>query len=314
MAKIVTMGELIVEIMRDREDSPLGQAGYFRGPFPSGAPAIFIDAASRLGLSSALISGVGDDAFGHMMLERLAEDGVDVSNVIVDGSCSTGCAFVSYDSSGDRSFIFHIGNTPAVKGRLRNEEILDDTAFFHIMGCSVMSERAFGESIVGTMKKAVSKGARVSFDPNIRPELMKDPSVSELMEEILKETAVFLPGLGELMKFTGKDTEEEAVKSYFDIYPKMKYIVVKNGKHGAMCHERDNTTAFGVYEIEPVDATGAGDTFDATFLVSLLLGKDSLEALRNASAAAAINTAAFGPMEGRVTWEKIEKMKAGKVE
>lgn len=69
-----------------------------------------------------------------------------------------------------------------------------------------------------------------------------------------------------------------------------------------------------MYEIEPVDATGAGDTFDATFLVSLLLGKDSLEALRNASAAAAINTAAFGPMEGRVTWEKIEKMKAGKGE
>ena len=60
MAEIVIMGELLVEIMRAEEDVQLYETGkYFRGPFPSGAPGIFISTAARLGHSAAIISGVG---------------------------------------------------------------------------------------------------------------------------------------------------------------------------------------------------------------------------------------------------------------
>ena len=48
MAEIWTMGEMIVEIMREKENEPLDKAGVFRGPYPSGAPAIFIDTVARL--------------------------------------------------------------------------------------------------------------------------------------------------------------------------------------------------------------------------------------------------------------------------
>ncbi len=48
MAEIITMGELLVEIMRDQENAELYETGTFKGPFPSGAPAIFIDTAARL--------------------------------------------------------------------------------------------------------------------------------------------------------------------------------------------------------------------------------------------------------------------------
>ena len=57
------MGELLVEIMRPKEDVPLYDTDYFRGPFPSGAPGIFISTAARLGHSTAIISGVGKDDF-----------------------------------------------------------------------------------------------------------------------------------------------------------------------------------------------------------------------------------------------------------
>ena len=59
MFDIVIMGEMIVEIMRDREDAPLHEAGVFKGPYPSGAPAICIDTAARLGSRTAIIGGVG---------------------------------------------------------------------------------------------------------------------------------------------------------------------------------------------------------------------------------------------------------------
>ena len=49
MTEIWTMGEMLVEIMRPRAGIQLSRAGEFLGPFPSGAPAIFIDAAARLG-------------------------------------------------------------------------------------------------------------------------------------------------------------------------------------------------------------------------------------------------------------------------
>lgn len=91
MAEIVIMGELLVEIMRAKEDVQLYETGeYFRGPFPSGAPGIFISTAARLGHSSAIISGVGDDDFGKNILNRLNEVGVDCSRVLVSEEAPTG--------------------------------------------------------------------------------------------------------------------------------------------------------------------------------------------------------------------------------
>ena len=114
MAEIITMGEIIVEIMRAKEDEPLYTAGTFKGPYPSGAPAIFIDTVARLGHSAKIIGGVGKDDFGKCLLDRLSGDGVDVSDVIENNRISTGCAFVTYFADGSRKFIFHIGNTPDI--------------------------------------------------------------------------------------------------------------------------------------------------------------------------------------------------------
>ena len=82
MTDILTMGEILVEIMREHEDVPLDRAGTFKGPYPSGAPAICIDAAARLGCRTAIIGGVGKDDFGKCLLDRLRQDGVDVSHVL----------------------------------------------------------------------------------------------------------------------------------------------------------------------------------------------------------------------------------------
>ena len=63
MCEIWTMGEMIVEIMRDRPDVSFQTPGVLLGPYPSGAPAIFIDTVARLGHSAGIIGGVGDDGF-----------------------------------------------------------------------------------------------------------------------------------------------------------------------------------------------------------------------------------------------------------
>ncbi len=64
---VLTIGETIVEFIRRRRNQPHHETGEYAGPFPSGAPAIFIDTASRLGLKAAIIGGIGDDDFGKVL-------------------------------------------------------------------------------------------------------------------------------------------------------------------------------------------------------------------------------------------------------
>ncbi len=300
---IWTMGEIIVEIMREHEDAPLDRADVFVGPFPSGAPAIFIDTVARLGHGAGIISGVGVDDFGKCVTERLGGDGVDLSLVLRDPTCSTGCAFVTYFADGSRKFIFHIGNTPAAKAVC--PDAVPKADFFHIMGCSVMSRAEFGREIVKAAKKFREGGARISFDPNIRPELLGD---SSLVDEIMAMTSVFMPGVSELLLITGKETVEDAVGYCFSELP-CEIVALKNGSKGCRIFSKDGEYfEMGVYPMKPVDATGAGDSFDAAFLCGLLEGLSIPDATRKASAAATLNIGAFGPMEGKINPENVRKI------
>ena len=74
---------------------------------------------------------------------------------------------------------------------------------------------------------------------------------------------------------------------------------------------RERSLELGVYRIDPVDPTGAGDAYDAGFLCGLLERRPLEECARLATAAAALNTAAFGPMEGDISPETVARLVQG---
>lgn len=154
MAEIWTMGETLVEIMRTEVDKPLNETGLFSGPYPSGSSAIMISTVARMGHSCGIISGVGKDGFGECMLNRLKKDGVDVSKVLVDPDGSTACAFVAYDSEGDRRYLFHWDETPATKAVMPDvtEPSLKEAKYFHVMGCALTAKLSYGWEIVKTAR------------------------------------------------------------------------------------------------------------------------------------------------------------------
>ena len=82
---------------------PLSQTGSFAGPFPSGAPAIFIDAVARLGHGAAIVGAVGRDGFGENVLQRLEANGVCTALVDEVADLPTATAHVSYDHDGSRA-------------------------------------------------------------------------------------------------------------------------------------------------------------------------------------------------------------------
>ncbi len=307
MAEVWIMGEMLVEIMRPEAGCDMDVEGVFRGPFPSGAPAICIDTVARLGHSCGIIGGVGKDGFGKCLLERLRKDGVDTRFVRESETTSTGVAFVTYFEDGSRKYIFHMGNSAAVQCEAPPAEELGDVKFLHVMGCSLMAEETFAGEILKVMDGVMKKGGKVSFDPNIRTELLHDPSVFDTVRHVLENTSVFLPGEEELLLLTGEKTIKKAVEACFK-NPKLEVLALKQGSRGCTVHTRDGVYQMGIYQVEAKDATGAGDSYDGAFLCGLLEGKPMEEVMKMAAAAGALNTAAFGPMEGNISKETVREM------
>ncbi|MBQ7154326.1 MAG: sugar kinase [Synergistaceae bacterium] len=309
MPEIVIMGELLVEIMRPKEDIPLYESDYFRGPFPSGAPGIFISTAARLGHSTAIISGVGNDDFGENIMRRLKKNGVDVSRVLVSDDGHTGIAFVTYFADGERKFLFYTDNSPFTRAKApENMTGFEDTKYMHIMGCSLMSDMNFAREIVKMMKMMKAAGVKISFDPNIRPEIMKDKAVFGLLQEVFANSSVLMPGVSEIKMFTGKEDVNDAIKAVFE-NPSLEVLVLKNGSKGSQIWTRKGLEVEQpIYKVVQEDATGAGDSYDAAFICGLAEGKSLADAAKMGAAAGALNAAAFGPMEGNISPETVRQM------
>ena len=116
---IGSIGELLVEFVCAEKDGWNLRAAPYVGPFPSGAPGIFIDQAARVarafGGRAVFAGAVGDDAFGRVVLDRLVADGVDPGLIRVVPGVPTGSAFVSYNSDGSRDFVFNIAHSAAAR-------------------------------------------------------------------------------------------------------------------------------------------------------------------------------------------------------
>lgn len=308
MPEVVIMGEMLAEIMRESENVGLNQVGgVFRGPYPSGAPAICCDVIARLGHETAMISGVGKDDFGNVLLERLKKDGVDTSHVLVNDCASTGCAFVTYFSDGSRKFIFHMGNTPAVEAKAPGKDEFSDAKLMHIMGGSLAANQDFAREILKTMHQMIAHGTKISFDPNIREELFRDENARACFQQVIENANIFLPGREELLLLTGEKNVEAAIQKCFR-NRRMDIVAIKNGAKGSCIYTREGKTEVGAYKVVQQDATGAGDCFDGAFLAGFLEGRTLKEAAQMGAAAGALNAAAFGPMEGKISQETVWKL------
>ena len=304
MPNVLTAGEVLVEIMRDNVGIGLDKTDIFKGPFASGAPAIFIDAVANLGQSAAIIGGVGDDDFGKLCAERLEKDGVDISGLNIS-KLTTAVAFVAYFNDGSRKFIYHIDKTAASDfGNLFNIE-LGKTKIFHVMGCSLMINETLANKILEIATSVKNYGGKVSFDPNIRVELMTKSYIKNVVKEITDLSDIVLPGLKELLLITNEDNKKDAIGR---ILNNSKLLVLKIGKEGCEIYsdELENPLTVPSFEINEIDPTGSGDAFDAGFICAYLEGRDLFECGVLANACGALNATRLGPMEGIFKREIID--------
>lgn len=299
MPSIVTIGEILVEVMAAEVGQTFLEPGLWQAPYPSGAPAIFISQAARFGAGAGMVGCVGDDDFGRLNLNRLRADGVDVSAVKVTDKLPTGCAFVTYRKDGGRSFIYHIPNAAAglVTPDQIREEWLADCRYLHVMGSSFSIPGVF-QSVEKSARIVKGNGGRISFDPNIRPELMsRDGAMRDQIRMIYDMTDLLLPGLDELPLLTGESDLDKSLDKVF-AETRIGAVAVKMAARGCLYADRRERFKVDAFPVKEVDPTGAGDCFGGALVAGLDLGYPVREAVTLAAAAGALAVTKKGPMEG----------------
>ncbi len=309
MGKITTLGEVLVEIMAVRPGPGFGQPIELVGPFPSGAPAIFIDQVAKLDAPCGIIAAVGDDDFGWLNVKRLRLDGVDTGAIEIRDNDITGTAFVRYRESGERDFIFNLRNSAAAKVELTEaaREMLKGTGHLHVSGSSLFSPR-----MVAVVKRAMAlvkaQGGSVSFDPNVRSGVEPGSRAHRAFRSILGSCDVFLPSGPELTLLTEAGNGAGAISEILAMG--VSCVVVKHRPDGSRYFDANTDLSVPGYAVEEVDPTGAGDCFDAAFVTCRVLGRSVKECLEYANAAGALAVGAKGPMEGTSTWAQLDEVRA----
>lgn len=301
---IVTIGSMHCEIMRSELDKPLNIPAGFIGPYPSGDPAIMINAAAKLGAKCGIISVVGDDAFGRCVTERLEQSGVDCSMVRKTSQASTGAAFVCYYGDGSRDFLFHVEQ--AASGKVTKEDVdiekLAGTKWINLSGFTIMLSRGCREAVYKIVAE-LPEGTKISFDPNVRMESSDIKRIKEYCAPVLDKASVIFPSRQEAAMFTDSKNDDIGCRKWAE---QGKIVVLKNGEAGSRIYCKDQVADVPSYPVKEMDPTGAGDTFCGAFLTALTEGKTLEECGRFANAAGALSVQVAGPMEGAPSREEVE--------
>lgn len=309
--KIGCIGDLLVEFVCGSKNGHHRRADSYSGPFPSGAAGIFIDQAAQMGGQCIFVGGVGDDAFGEMVLERLGEHGVDLRLINRVKGVPTGTAFVSYNDDGSRDFVYNILLSAAARFAGDEATITALAGFrpdvMHVSG-SALGDAKMGASVLAVCEALHEKGVKISFDPNVRKELIGDPAYFDSVKRMMAISAIFLPSETDVeVLFPGRDFKDVASSLFAG---GAEIVVLKKGELGSEGVTRDGESAsFPAHKVVALDPTGAGDCFCATFVTLMASGAfDFRGALRRANAAGALAVTKVGPMEGNSTLAEVEAL------
>lgn len=304
---LISVGELLVEFVSHSKGCELRRLAEYSGPYPSGAPAIAIDQAARMGVKTQIFGALGQDSFGDALVERLQSHNVNTDGILRLANKTTGVAFVSYFDDGSRTFIFHLNDTAA--DAISNAEFTlpEGPIIFHVSGSSLGNPN-LRTAIEAVAEKVLERGGKLSCDPNARVELMDNADAHDALNRIIDNCSYIFPSDDDLPYLAPDMSEEEAIKHLLG--RGINTVVLTRGEAGCSIYNDETILNIGGYKVEEIDPTGAGDCFCGTFLAQNALG-NSLEVCgQYANAAGAIAVTRRGPMEGNSSLDELNRFMA----
>lgn len=265
--------DLVVRVPRHPQIGETILGGSF-ATFPGGKGANQAVAASRLGVKVKLIGRVGQDAFGQVLLEMAARDGVDTSFLIRDPEAASGVALITVDHAGRNTIVVAAG----ANARLTPDDVISAEAAFQGASVLVMQLEIPLPAVEKSIQLARSYGSKIILNP---------APAQPLPSEMLSAVDYLIPNQNELALLAGSaDGLDGSIRALQQ--QGVDCLIVTLGEEGVLVVQGSQRWHIPAHRVVAVDTVAAGDAFVGAFAVAIAEGHSLLEAAEWGNAAGAV--------------------------
>ncbi len=291
MPRVVTLGDINIDIIASLScyPAPGGDAlAKWVEVHSGGSAANTATVLARFGVEVGIIGRVGRDPFAELALTHLAAAGVDLSYIQRDDKLTTGLIFIAVTPDGERTMFSCRGANPWLDAALLDEEAIAQADIFHLSGYALLAEpqrRAAWRAV----EVAQQAGVTISLDLGVEVAAR----VVEEVKALLPLTELIFPNQAAAEHLTNR-RGEEAVRALLEYG--VETVALKLGARGCLVGDKGEIFPVPTFAVEVQDTTGAGDSFDAGFILGRLGGLSLRESaiLANALGALAASTVGAG--------------------
>ncbi|MHA1583317.1 MAG: ribokinase [Candidatus Baldrarchaeia archaeon] len=258
---------------------------------PGGKGANQAVAAARLGKEVYMIGRVGDDYVGDQLIRNLKENKVNTFHVFKTPRVHSGVALITVDSKGENTIVV----APGADNYLLPKDIDDAEESLKKSKILLIQYEIPPKTIQYAVKKAKNLGLTVIVNPAF---------VRKLPNEFYKYVDILTPNRLEALEITCEKTVLEAGRKLLKMG--VGTVVITLGAEGALVFHGKGHFKIPAVKVKPVDTTGAGDAFNGALAVAILEEKSIEEAVKFASAAAALKVTKPGAQRGLPSREELK--------
>ena len=290
MSKIAVIGSISTDFVVTTDIRPeIGETitgNDFKTTF-GGKGANQAIAAARLGGEIQMIGAVGEDVFGDQLLHNLTENNIDVHNVERVTHLPSGSAHITLMSN-DNAIIYIAGANDA----LTVDHIHALAPTLDTCDIVIIQNETPHEVVEKVIHYGAEKGISVLYNP---------APARTVETELMEKSAYFTPNESEFHLLFPDLTVSQGV----EMYPNKLLITL--GSKGVLYHDGTKEILVPSYTVQPVDTTGAGDTFNGAFAVAIAAGMLMEESIKFGNLAASLSIQKFGAQGGMPTLEEIKR-------
>lgn len=281
---LLCIGEPLGELNATRGGLQLGQGGDVSNV------AI---AAARQGARCAMLTALGTDSVGETFRRLWDEEGIDHGLVASDPDAPTGLYLIDHGEEGHRFSYWRQGSAASrVTPAALPAGTVADCAIVHASGISQAISTTACDLVFAAVEQARAAGTLVSYDTNLRLKLWPLARARAVIQATAAMADIVLPGLDDARLLTGLEEPDAIVDRYLTLGAGT--VALTLGKAGALVATAERRERVAAPPVEAIDATGAGDCFDGSFLAEYRRSGDAFAAARYATVAAALSTRGYG--------------------
>lgn len=289
---VIVIGELNVDfIITSEEISPEPNREKIVDGFDmvlGSSSAITACALAGLGLNVVFVGVVGNDYFGEFCIEKLKTKGVDTTYIQKLPNCKTGITF-SFSTPKDRALLTYMGTIPSMAPKNLPVNLLKMAQHIHFGSYYLQKNmQEYWKKLFSDAQKA---GISTSFDTGWDPQ---EEWRADYIHQLLKYTNLFIPSEEEFRKIFGGIHDKRLLEKFSE---KERFVIIKRGSEGSCLLSNGQMDKVPGYSVNPIDTTGAGDSFNAGVIFGYLEGKKGVGLLNFANACGAFATLGVGGAE-----------------